>query len=213
MTMSVEAVTKLFTRSDGQFVFARWARPIAPIVFGVEDETISTVKGAVEAVVTLAGHKMVETDPELGANMMWFFLRDWSELLETPDLDRLIPDLSPLVERLHAAEANQYRIFRFEPDGGIKACFIFIRMDEVMSDISADVLTLGQAVQSILLWSDEAFLGTSLMIAAEDGPVLRSDIADIVRAAYDPLLPAASRDVSHALRLSARLAPGQETLQ
>ncbi|RED18680.1 hypothetical protein [Pontivivens insulae] len=211
--MSVEAITRLFTRSNGEFVFARWGRPIAPIVFGVEDQTIATVKGAVEAVVTLAGHKMAETDPELGANMMWFFLRDWSELLETPDLDRLIPDLAPLVGRLQAADANQYRIFRFEPDGAIKACFVFIRMDEIMSDIPADVLTLGQAVQSILLWSDEAFLGSSIMIAGEDGPVLRPDIADVVRAAYDPVLPSATQSETHALRLQARITASQGPLQ
>ena len=96
-----------------------------PIVFGVEDETLSTIKGAFEAVVTLAGHKMAETDLELGANCMVFFFRDWQELREVPDLDHLIPDLAPLVERLIAAEANQYRILRSEEDGAIRAPLCF----------------------------------------------------------------------------------------
>ena len=70
-----EEIEALFTREDGTYAFARWGRPIAPIVFGVTDETLVTVKGAVEAVVTLAGHQMAETDPELGANLMFFFFR------------------------------------------------------------------------------------------------------------------------------------------
>ena len=100
-------------------------RPIVPIVFGVDDATLSVVKGAVEAVVGLAGIGMAETDPELGANLMFFFFRDWDELTEVPDLDRLVPDIGPLVERLKAADANQYRIFRFDEAGAIRACFVF----------------------------------------------------------------------------------------
>ncbi len=53
-----------FSRADGSYGFARWGRPIVPVVFGVEEATLQTVKGAIEAVVTLAGHKMAETDPE-----------------------------------------------------------------------------------------------------------------------------------------------------
>ena len=56
--MSPEAITALFTRASGEYLFARWGRPIVPVVFGVDDATLSTVKGAIEAVVVLAGHKM-----------------------------------------------------------------------------------------------------------------------------------------------------------
>jgi hypothetical protein len=59
----------------------RARRPLAPVVFGVEDSTVPIMKGAIEAVVALAGHAIVETDPELGANLMIFFIRDWSELM------------------------------------------------------------------------------------------------------------------------------------
>ena len=95
MTLTPEDITALFTRSDGSYLFARWGRPIAPIVFGVEDATLQVVKGACEAVVALAGHKMAETDPELGANLMFFFFRDWAELLDVPDLGRMIEGLTP----------------------------------------------------------------------------------------------------------------------
>lgn len=196
-----------FTHSDGSYLFARWGRPIAPVAFGIEDSTLSTLKGAIEAVCQLAGHTTAETDPELGANFMAFFIRDWQELLDTPNLDRLIPELDTLVTRLRAADANQYRIFRFDPAGGIKACFVFLKMDAVLSDIPADTLCLGQVVQSMLLWSDEAFLNASpLALTGNYVAILRPDVAAIIRAGYAPNMPVMADDPSHALRLSARAA-------
>ncbi len=204
--LSADEIAALFTRADGQFLCARWGRPIAPIVFGVEDATLSTIKGAFEAVVTLAGHQMAETDPELGANCMVFFFRDWAELLEVPDLDRLIEGLPALVARLDAAGANQYRVFRFDAGQAIKACFVFLRMDEELSKVPAETLALGQVVQTILLWSDTAFADRSALGRLEDGRVvLRPDIGALIRAAYDPTLPAVATDPSHALRLFARM--------
>jgi hypothetical protein len=197
-------VEKMFTRADGTFLFARWGRPIVPIVFGVDDATLSVMKGAIEAVVALADHKMAETDPDLGANLLVFFFREWNELLETPGLDRLVPDLVPLVGRLEAADANQYRLFRFEPHGAIKAAFVFIRMDAEMSKVAAEDIALAQAVQTILLWSDVAFMDKGPLGCLGEQVVLRPDIAALVRAGYDPTMPAVANDPSHALRLSAR---------
>jgi hypothetical protein len=209
--LTPEAVASLFTRADGQFLFARWGRPIVPVVFGVEDATVATLKGAIEAVVALAGHRMAETDPELGANLMVFFVRDWSELTATPNLDRLIPDLALVVARLGDADANQYRAFRFDAAGGIKAAFVFIRMDAAMAAVPAETVALSQIVQTVLLWSDTAFLGSSpLAILRTGGPaILKPQIADLIRAAYSPVLPVAATDPAHALRLAARLGQAQ----
>lgn len=207
--MTPEDIESHFTRADGSFVFARWGRPIVPIVFGVEDRTLQTVKGAIEAVATLAGHKMAETDPELGANLMFFFFRNWDELTEVPDLDRMIPDLGPLVERLKTAEANQYRAFRFDEAGAIKASFVFLRMDKALSAMPAETLALSQVVQAILLWSDTAFQDRAPLAVAEGHTILRPDIAGLIRAAYDPLLPVYSDDASVALRLFARMSAAQ----
>lgn len=204
--MSPEAVAALFTRGDGGYLFARWGRPIAPVVFGVTDETLAIVKGAAEAVVALAGHRMAETDPELGANLIVFFLRDWAELPQVPNLDRLVPDLGPLVARLTAAGANQYRLFRFDEAGGIKAAFVFVRMDEELSQLPAEAIALSQMVQVILLWSDTAFTDRGPLARTPDGTlVLRPEVAQVIRAGYDPVLPVMARDGSHALRLAARM--------
>ena len=205
VTGEAAKIEGMFTRGDGSYLCARWGRPIVPVVFGVDDATLSVFKGAIEAVVALAGHRMAETDPELGANLMVFFCRDWAELAEVPHLDRLVPDLGPLVARLQAAEANQYRIFRFDEADAIKACFVFLRMDAHLEAVSADTLALSQAVQTILLWSDRAFTDASPLALLGGAAVVRPEVAGVIRAAYDPVLPAVARDASHALRLAARV--------
>ncbi len=203
--MTPQDIEKLFTRDSGDFVFARWGRPLSPVVFGVDDATLSVIKGALEAVCVLSGHKMAETDPELGSNLMMFFFKEWAELPEVPGLDRLVPDLGPLVEKLEAVDANQYRLFRFDEAGAIKACFVFLRMDEHLSSVPAQTLALSQIVQSFLLWSDVAFKDRSPLAVADQTTILRPDIAELLRAAYDPVLPSAAQEASHALRLFARL--------
>ena len=200
---SIEAY---FTRSDGKYIFARWGRPIAPVVFGIQDETLITLKLAIQSMVGLANHELAETDPELGSNAMFFFFLAWDELLEVNDLDRIIPDLGNLVERLKSIKANQYRVFRFDSDGGIKAVFTFICMDENLTSVSAEVLCLNQVVQMFLLWSDDAFKDKSpTLIAKKGGVILNPIIGDIVRAVYDPTMPLVSNDKSHALRAQARI--------
>lgn len=203
--MTPDQVQALFARKDGSYLFARWGRPIVPVVFGVDDATLSVVKGAIEAVVTLAGHKMAETDPELGANLMVFFFRDWAELPAVPNLDRLIPDLVPLCDRLAAAGANQYRAFRFDAEGAIKAAFVFLRMDEALSAMPAETLALNEAAQVILLWGEGAFADVSPLGQAGGTVILRPEIAGVIRAGYDRVLPAVARDAAHAYRLAARV--------
>jgi hypothetical protein len=206
--MTSEEVQALFARGGG-YAFARWGRPIVPVVFGVEDESLATIKGAFEAAAALAGHEMAETDPELGANLMLFFLRDWAELRDVPNLGEMIPDLGATVSRLEAAGATQYRAFRFDQAGAIRACFAFVRMAGGMEKLPAETIALAQAVEAMLTWGEAAFAETSpLALHPETGAViLRPEIAALIRAAYDPVMPVAASDPSHALRLIARM-PG-----
>lgn len=207
--MDATAIEALFTRTDGTYVCARWGRPLAPVVFGVDDATLSVFKDAIAAVATLAGHELAETDPELGANLMVFFCQDWHELEEVPHLNQLVPDLAPLVQKLSAADANQYRIFRFDQAGAIKAAFVFLRYDAHLAAVGADTLALSQAVQTIVLWSDAAFQDQSALVVANGTTVLRPDIAGVIRAVYDPVMPAVAHDPSHALRVAARISSVQ----
>jgi hypothetical protein len=202
MTDQMLNVEPFFTRSDGAYVFARWGRPIVPVVFGVDAPTLSVFKAAIEAIVVAADHKMDELDTELGANLMMFFCKDWSELLDVSHLDQMIPEIAPLIAKLQAGDANQYRLFRFDAQGAISACFVFLRMDAHLAEASADTLALSQAAQMILLWSDTA---PSLLGEINGMTVLRPEIAGVIRAAYDPVMPSVAHDPSHALRLSARV--------
>jgi len=210
MRMDHEQVQALFTGKDGSYRFARWARPIVPVVFGVSEDSLSVVKGACEAMVTLAGHQMAETDPELGVNLMFLFFRDWDELTETPNLDQLIPDLGTKVDQLKAANANQYRFFRFEDSGAVQAAFVFLRMDAALSEMAAEDIALSQMAQVMLIWAPAVFAEVSPLAHTPQGhTILRPEIAEVIRAAYDPVMPVAATDPGHALRLAARLAVAQ----
>ncbi len=205
--MEASEIETCFATPDGGYAFARWNRPIAPVVFGVEESSLPILKGAIEAVAGLAGVEIVETDPELGSNFMSFFLRDWDELSATPDLDRLVPDLANVVLRLKETDAAQYRFFRYDREGGIRAAFLFLRMTKAMDELPAETIALGNAVQMIVTWGPRAFGGGSPLGVhpKSNSIVLKPDVADLIRAAYDPVMPVAASDVSHALRLAARL--------
>ena len=207
--MTPDQVQKLFTRKDGSYVFARWGRPIVPVVFGIDDTALGVVKGALEAVVALAGHEMAETDMELGANLMVFFCRDWAELPLVPKLDHLVPDLAGLSARLQAAGAHHYRLFRFDEVGRIRAAFVFVRLAGALTEVPAQDLALNEAVQVILLWGEAAFDGAAALVRVGQVAVLRPEIAAVIRAGYAPAMPAVARDPAHALRLAARVAVQQ----
>lgn len=204
--LSAEAIAAIFDDGAGGYAFARWRRPIAPVIFGLEAENLPVFKGAIEAVVTLAGHKMAETDPELGANLMLFFLREWDELRHLDHLDHVLPDLGGLVARLEARDANQYRLFRFDAAGAICAVFAFVRLDAALAQTAAEDIALAQAAQMILRWPGAAFRQRPLLTARGGRTQLHPDIAALIRAAYDPVLPDATDDPAHAWRLAARLA-------
>lgn len=207
--MTPDQIEPYFIRADDGYLCARWGRPIVPVIFGVEEETLKVLKGAIEGVVAMSGHKMAETDPELGANLMVFFCRDWAELIDVPNLEKLVDRLPELVQRLSASDANQYRTFRFDEDGAIKACVVFLRMDDAMASQSAADIALAQAAQVMLTFGPRAFAEKSPLAVANGVTVLRPEVGAVIRAAYDPVLPAAAQDNSHALRLSARIAMAQ----
>lgn len=200
-----DEIARYFTRPDGSYHFARWGRPIVPVVFGVEPETLAIFRAAFAAIAGMTRHGLAETDAEMGANLMVFALRDWSELRDLPDIDALVPGLAGRIPRLEAAEANQYRLFRFEPHGAIRAAFVFLRFDAALASLPAADLALDQAVRLVLLWSDLAFADRSPLALHQGVAVLRPEIAALIRAASDPVLPDAACDPNHALRLAARL--------
>jgi len=189
--MDPDRIAALFTRQDGSFLCARWGRPVAPVAFGLAEESLDIFRAAIRAGFAHAGHPVTETDPEMGSNLMLFFMRDWQELQGVPDLD-LRTGQDGLPGRLAGLKADQYRIFRFDADGGIRACLHFVRMSGALGD--AHPAQLAEALT----------MRSALSFARDVAP--SADLAALIRAAYDPILPVAAQDPSHALRLSARIA-------
>ncbi len=201
-------VEELFTAENGTYRFSRWGRPIAPVVFGIDDDTLGHLKDAMASVALIANMEFVETDPELGANLMMFFCTDWDELDMVPNLDQLLPDFDVLKASLKRTGANQYRTFSFDENGAIKVCIVLLRFDDHMAQTSVQTLGVGQMAQCILLWGDGAFDDESpIAIVPENAMcIVKPDHAALIAAAYDPALPPSATEASHAMRLAARAA-------
>lgn len=199
-------IETLFTRSAGTYRFARRGRPPLPAVFGADDATRATFKGMIEAVAAQAGHRTAMADSDPGANLFMVCCRDWNESSAIPDRDGLAPDLLPLLSRLKAVHADQYRILRHDKTGAVRAVWVFLRMDTDLNGRPAGTLPLGQSLPVILPWSMAAFTGGSPLVQApRGGVILRFWNTGLIDAAYDPVLPAAATDASHTLPLAARL--------
>ncbi|MAD94429.1 MAG: hypothetical protein CML33_02920 [Rhodobacteraceae bacterium] len=196
----------LFTSPNERYHFARWGRPIAPVVFGVGDENLPHLKDAIAMTVGISGGMLVDTDPELGANFMWFFCRDWDEMRVIPDLDKLIPNFVNLITELQEKNATRYRSFGFEKNGAIQLCVVLIRVDAATERMSLQTLGTSETFQSLLTFGENAFDTHSPIatIKVNNLCIVKPEYAAVVRAAYDPALPAASNDPAHALRVSAR---------
>ena len=159
MAVSVEAVARLFAGADGAYRFARWGRPLVPVLFGVEADTLAMFKAACGAVAALTRHGIAETDVEMGANVLVFLVRDWAELCAIPDMTALVPGIEATVARLDAAGARQYRLFRLDPGGAIRPAFLFLRMNAALVAVPVADLAFEQAVRLALLWGPNAFAG------------------------------------------------------
>lgn len=199
-------VAALFTRPDGSFRFSRWGRALAPMIYGPDDSGIRIFEDALGTVAGDAGLEVTELDPELAANFLVFFVRDWGELSEIPQLARMLPKIGALAARLIAANATRYRVFGFDGEGTICSCITMIRYGDEMQSVSAQTLAVTESFLGLLLWSDGAFDAESPVTLVEGGRcVVKPWHANLLRAAYDPSIPSAGLDASVALRLAARL--------
>ena len=204
--MSEVEISKLFVR-DGKYKFSRWNKSISPVIFGVDDTSLLAIRAAFLNVTSLTPFSLSDFDPELGANFLVFFCSKWSELNGIPNLDRLIPNLTILLETLYENGANQYRNFSFTAAGAINFSVLLLKYDSELSSVSAQTLATSQMLQSILLWSPDAFKDESpiAIVKTNSMCIIKPFYAALVKAAYDQVLPDFSDDITHALRLEARL--------
>ncbi len=203
--MSNKKISDLFLR-DGKYHFSRWSKPISPVIFGVDNDSLTAIRAAFCDVLSLTSLELSDFDPELGANFFMFFCSEWSELDVVPNLGKLIPNLSSLIRSLDENEANQYRTFSFTADGAINVVVVLLKYDLKLSSVSIQTLAVNQMLQSVLLWSADAFKNESplTLIKKTNRCVIKPFYAAVVKAAYDPILPHYSVDKVHAMRLDAR---------
>ncbi len=190
----------------GQFLFARWAKPIAPAIFGVDEESAATMRQGFERAAKTAGLELADEDPEIGANVLVFFCERWPDLAKVPHLDRLIPDLSKLLTLLAVTDANQYRVFQFSETEGVKLAVVMLRVDADLASLPPPALALGQATQTLLVWSDAAFEDDSPVTVGRHGRgLLKRWHQRLIEAAYGADVPVFSRDPALAETLAARM--------
>ena len=204
--MSDVEISQLFVR-DGKYRFSRWSKPISPVVFGVDDSSLIAIKATFSSVISLTPLYLSDLDPDLGANLLVFFCSDWIELKTIPNLNKLIPNLATLVATLDENGANQYRSFAFTAAGAINVSVLLLKYDSELSSVSVQTLATSQMLQSILLWSPDAFKDESpiAIVKTNNMCVIKPFYVALVKAAYDHVLPDYSEDSSHALRLQSRL--------
>lgn len=210
MEEDIERIRELF--GGDAFKFARWGCPIAPVVMGLDDKGARLFEEAVRAVAEVAGHEVEEIDPEMGANFIICVMQDWAHALRAPNLPNFLPDLPALIERLTAAGANRYRVFAFDDQGAIRAGITLLRYDAQMREAPVDYIALSEAALGMLIYDEAGVSGDRPVIMAafgEDEEDVRAVLspwhARLLRAAYDPTIPAGSKDPSLALRLAARI--------
>lgn len=193
------------------FKFARWGGPICPAVIGLDETGARLFGEAIGAVAEVAGAPMDEADPEMGSNLMIYVMADWAQAAKAPNLAEIIPDLPALIGRLQGADANRYRVFAFDDAGAIRAAVTLLRYDDNMREAPVDYVALTEAALAMLVY-DEAGVAADrpvVMAKFEGDETARAILSPwhgrLLRAAYDPAIPAGSRDPALALRLAARI--------
>ncbi|MEM7547339.1 MAG: hypothetical protein AAF367_17555 [Pseudomonadota bacterium] len=209
MNPDADRIKTLF--GGDSFKFARWGMPISPVVIGLDQKGAQLFEEAIGAVADLAGVEMEELDPEMGANMMVYIMADWAHAARAPNLPNFLPELPALVERLTKANANRYRVFAFDDQGAIRASITLLRYDEQMQAAPVDYIALSEAALAMLVYDEQGVAADRPVVMAkfEDDDEARAILdpwhAMLIRAAYDPTLPAGSKDPALAMRLAARI--------
>ncbi|MEM9010351.1 MAG: hypothetical protein AAGE18_03935 [Pseudomonadota bacterium] len=202
MAMTAGQVGALFTRSDGEFRFARWARRPVFAAIGLPREEAGQLAEGVEEVLALLPFPAAPAETD--ATLILVVCDEWRELRRVDGLQRLIPKLDPLLAKLAETDSNQYRVFHFDEAGAIVACIALLRRDENLGAVGPRALGVNQAVQAVLLWSDRAFMEESPVVPVGETLALRPGYAALITAAYGTTLPVATRERSVAKTLAQR---------
>ncbi len=175
--------------------FARWARPIAPRVYGVESQGADTLMTGFRRAAEAANAPYAVEDEKFGANVLVFVCSEWLELKATPKLEQLVPQLDHLIGHLRISDESTWRMVGFDETGAIDFAVVLIRVDDVIGGLSGETVALEQAVRIMLHWSDDAFASEKPLKVTESGRASLKPFTEAVLAsAYDEGSPIASDD-------------------
>lgn len=200
-----ETITAAFTRPEG-FRFARWSVPIAPMIYGLDPDSTRLMKAGLHLICDLTNHPYEDSDPVNGYNHVTLHCADWAELRDVPPLGPGI-DAAALADELIARDLPRHLVFWFDENGGIIRALHLVRVDHALAELPADLLSLIHAMMAHLHWGPEA-ASEGWVQPGPEGAQVRADLLDLLRAAYDRIIPVASSDPAIALRLAARLQIG-----
>jgi hypothetical protein len=206
--MTPDEIRTYFSTPNQGYFFARWNRPIVPVVFGDHCLEPDLLKAALGRLGELTGQPVDLAAPASSMNYGTLVVRDWRDLTDMPGVPRLMPNLAKLAAQLEAEGANQYRVFQRDWRGGIKRCFAAIRTGTGrFADLTPESMALRQVTLSFLQWSIPGIVKVGLVGPGPDGrDDLKPQTAALLKAAYDPALPTSSKDPRHAEALAARMA-------
>ena len=202
MSQTPEGIAQAFTR-DGQYLCARWGRPVAPVIFGLADDSLDIFRSAIHAAYAHAGHPLAETDPELGANLLMFFCQDWDELAGVRDLDKLTgqPDL---IARLRAGGYSAITDISSIAPGGDSATWLVApvhggqELSATLDRRSVAIARIGSGVHAV----EVRYLPSDATPGRRDG-LVRGDL-DRRAAADAALADNAAIDTTDAVRSALR---------
>lgn len=192
------------------FKFARWGGAVSPAVIGLDEAGGRLFGEAVRVLAGLAGLRLEESGAEAGGALLIYVMKDWADAARAPHLPDFLPDLPALIARLEAAGANRYRVFAFDDQGAIRGSITLLRYDAAMRAAPVGYIALTEAALALLVYDEAGVAADRPVVMAEfEGgdrrAVLSPFHAALLKAAYDPAIPAGSKDPALALRLAARI--------
>lgn len=205
--MTPDDIRTYFARAGGQYQFARWNRPIVPVVFGDHCLDPGLLREALVRLSGITGHPVDLEAPPSAMTYGTLVVREWRDLAATPGAGKAMPGLAKLGAEAERQGGNQFRTFQRDWRGGIKRCVAVIRTAAGrFDDLTPESMALRQAALSFLHWSIPGVVKLRLVMPGPDGvDDLKPEVVALLRAAYDPAMPVSSRDPRHADQLAERM--------
>ena len=201
--MHPDTIARYFTRSDGTFLFKRWAIPMVPGVFGSAAPDHKLLEATFAKTEDLTGHSIKNHADGSAMNASLWFVDNFGDLLKIPGTGGLLGALGGIVKSLRKSSPIFRRSITDDAaTGGIGQMAFITQMSRFAPDRPLDERVLRLVLQTQLCWA----IGGRFPGLMTDGPngtqVLSPEALAILRVAYDPSLPHVSTDPALAVQIA-----------